>query len=138
MMLAREEDLFLDDLRSTLLQWSDTRVARSPSSVSVSASDTHGFDMAIVVDEGRFTLAFDEWVEEFDDADLARQIFAAALDGTARLRVDMIADRKWRWTLERLDEQAGEWVPESTIGHVAWHFWGRPSVVYLRNTFKPR
>ena len=90
--------------------------------------------MAIIVEEERVSLAFDEWVEEFDDADVARRIFAAALDGTARLKVDLLAGRPWRWTLERLD-QSGDWVPESTIGRVTWRIWGLPSVAYLRNNF---
>ncbi len=134
-MLARPEELVLDDISRTLLPWCGARIERSASGISVDVSDPRGFDMAIVVEGDRITLAFDEWVEEFFDVDYARHIFGAALDGTARLKVDLLSGKPWRWTLERLD-QFGEWVPESTIGHVTWRIWGRSSVVYLRNNFK--
>lgn len=136
-MLARREHIFLEDIGSTLSHWSGTQVSRSATNITVSASSASGFDMAIVVEEGRCILAFDEWVEEFEDAELARRTFAAALDGTARLKVDTLSGRRWRWTLERLDK-AGQWIPQSTIGHVIWRFWGSASVVYLRNNFAQR
>ncbi len=103
----------------------------------MSASDPYGFDMALIVEPGRLILAFDEWVEEFEDAEAARRTFTAALEGTARLKIDALSGRRWRWTLECLDK-AGQWAPESTIGHVNWRFWGHASVTYLRNSFTPR
>jgi len=133
-MLARQEDLFLRDVEAAIRKFCGAQAARSHSGVSVKASGPNGFDMTVMVEDGRFALYFDNWVEEFDNDEIARRTFEAALAGEARLRVDTLSGRRWRWTLETLSDD-GVWVPESTIGHVTWRFWGRPSSLYLRNTF---
>lgn len=133
MLLAGTEHPVLEDIGSGLSGLFATHVVRSPSSISVRASDPSGFDMTMFVDDGRYVLAFDEWTEESEDADRARALFAAALQGHARLKVEYLSGRPWRWTLERLD--AGRWMPESTMAHAIWRFWGRSSVGYLRNSF---
>ncbi len=90
-----------------------------------------------MVEDGRHILTFGDWTEEFGDAALANRLIAAAIDGTARLKVDAVGGRSWRWTLECLDED-GRWHPESTVGLVIWRFWGKPSTSYLRNVFPRR
>ncbi len=90
--------------------------------------------MTVIVEEGRCALFFEDWFEEFGCNEMALRTFADALSGDVRLRVDMLSGRRWRRTLETFDD-AGEWVPQSTISHVIWRFWGRKSAVYLRNTF---
>jgi hypothetical protein len=134
-MLARNENLFLQDIESAVRRCADAQVSRFPTGLAVRASGANGFDMSIMVEDGRYALYFDNWTEEFDCEDIARETFEAALTGEARLRVDMLSGRRWRWTLERLDDN-GRWQPESTIGHVTWRFWGQPSTLYLRNTFR--
>ncbi len=133
-MLAKQEDLFLQDIEAVIRECGGAQVTRFQSGVSVKASGPNGFDMTAMVEDGRFALYFDNWVEEFECEAIARGLFEAALAGKARLRVDMLSGRRWRWTLERL-EDGGDWVPESTIGHVTWRFWGRQSSIYLRNCF---
>lgn len=136
-MLARRETIFLEEIGSEIASWVGTRVALSASGLTVTASHPNGFDMSILVTGNHYVVAFDEWSEEFEDAEEARHIFLAAVEGTARLRVEMLSGRKWRWTLERL-AKSGDWIPESTIGHVIWRFWGKASVVCLRNGFVHR
>jgi hypothetical protein len=136
-MLARQESLFLQDIEAALGCFAGVQVDRHQSGISVKAAGPHGFDMTVMVENGRYALYFDNWTEDFDCDEIAMRTFAAALAGEARLRVDMLSGRRWRWTLETLDE-SGRWDPESTIGHVTWRFWGRPSSIYLRNTFVKR
>ena len=134
-MLARKESFLLQDIEAAVRKCAGADVGYFATGLSVKASGPHGFDMSIMVEDGRYALYFDNWTEEFDCEDMAKETFEAALTGEARLRIDMLSGRKWRWTLERLDE-GGRWCPESTIGHVTWRFWGRPSSVFLRNTFR--
>lgn len=105
--------------------------------MAMRASGPKGFDISVMVENGHYILTFGEWTEEFGDATLAHRLISAAVDGTARLKVDAIAGRNWRWTLECLDED-GRWIAESTVGHVIWRFWGQPSTSYLRNIFPRR
>ena len=133
-MLARREQLFLQDIENTLRRFTGAQVTRYATGIMIKAASAKGFDMSVMVDDGRYALYLDNWTEEFESDDLARRTFEAALTGEARLRVDALSGRAWRWTLETLDE-AGNWVAESTTSHVVWRFWGRPSVIYLRNVF---
>lgn len=133
-MLAKQEDLFLRDINAAIRRCAGARVERYPSGLSVKGSGPNGFDMTVMIEDGRYALYFDNWAEEFESDEIARRTFEAALSGEARLRVDLLSGRSWRWTLEMLDENSN-WVPESTIGHVIWRFWGRPSRMYLRNDF---
>lgn len=133
-MLARQDQSFLQEIEVAIGACPGAQVARTATGLSVKASGPHGFDMAVMVEDGRYALYFDNWTEEFVSDEMARRTFEAALAGTARLRVDTLAGRRWRWTLETVDE-SGRWIAESTIGHVIWRFWGRQATFYLRNTF---
>jgi len=135
-MLAKQENVFLQEIESSVRGCTGAMVERHSSGLTVSASGPRGFRMSVMVENGRYAVYFDNWFEEFDCPDAARQMFEAALKGEARLKVDMLSGRRWRWTLERRDE-AGTWQTESTTGHVIWRFWGRQSSVYLRNAFPP-
>jgi hypothetical protein len=133
-MLAKQEDLFLRDLESAARECAGATVKRYPSGLSVKSSGPDGFDMAVIVEDGHYSLYFDNWAEELENGEIAREMFEAALKGNARLRVDMLSGRRWRWTLEKKDED-GSWLTASTTGHVLWRFWGRQSSIYLRNAF---
>jgi hypothetical protein len=135
-MLAEQENAFLQEIENSARDRAGAMVERHPSGLTVSASGPRGFSMSVMVENGRYVVYFDNWFEEFDCPETARQMFEAALKGEARLKVDMLSGRRWRWTLERRDD-AGTWHTESTTGHVIWRFWGRQSSVYLRNAFPP-
>jgi hypothetical protein len=129
----REMDC-LQAIEAEIRRYPGVEVTRLPEGVSVKASGVDGFNMTVVVEEGRCALYFDGWFEEFGCKESALRTIADALSGDARLRVDMLSGRRWRWTLETFDD-AGQWVSESTISHVIWRFWGRKSAIYLRNNF---
>jgi hypothetical protein len=135
-MLAKDHHPFLQEMEAIARGYAGANVERLPSGLAVKGSGPDGFDMAIVVEDGRYALYFDNWAEEFECDEIARRLLEAALKGDARLRVDLLSGRRWRWTLEMLDE-SGYWLPESTISHVIWRFWGRHSSVYLRNAYTP-
>lgn len=135
-MLAKQERSFLEDLEAMARTCTGAMVERGPSGMTVSASGLNGFNMSVMVEEGRYALYFDNWVEEFELEEIARELFEAALKGEVRIKVDILSGRRWRWTLERVDS-AGNWHAESSTDHVIWRFWGRQSTIYLRNTFPP-
>lgn len=135
LMRAGHENSFLADIETAARSCSGAVTVRTPSALTVSASGPEGFTMAATVDDGRFVLYFDDWFEEFESEEMARQMFEAALNGKARLKVDALAGKRWRWTLE-LQCDDGTWRAESTTGHVLWRFWGQQSSFYLRNEFQ--
>jgi len=134
LFLSATNQLFLRELEARLARFRDVDRARSANSLSVAASGPDGFAIAMIVGDGGFTLRFDGWQETLHDTAQARALFQAALSGEARLRVDTLAGRRWRWTLELLRSD-GRWAPESTLGHPTWRLYGRSGVVYLRNSF---
>lgn len=133
-MLPASEALFLDQLGSTLSGRSDVVFSRAQTGLTVAASDPQGFDMALLIDDGAYHVSFDEWQEICDDAGVAARLLEDAMTGAVRLRVDTLAGRGWRWTLERLGDD-GTWAPHSTISHPTWRIWGRRGVIYRRNSF---
>ena len=135
-MLAKQEDAFLKDIESSVRCRTGTLLVRHPTGLTVNASGPLGFRMSATVEDGRYALYFDEWFEEFECEEIAREIFEAALRGEVRLKVDILSGRRWRWTLERLDAN-GNWRSEGSVGHVLWRFWGRQTSIHLRNEFPP-
>jgi hypothetical protein len=133
-MLARREQVLLEELALVCARCPGVEVVRAPTGITLSASGPEGFDMALLIDDRRYVLTFDQWQEAFDDAAAARRLLEAALAGSARLRVDLIAGHRWRWTLERL-QGSGTWTAESTITHPVWRLWGRRETAYLRNAY---
>jgi len=136
-MLAKQEHLLLRDIEEAASRCTGVAINHFASGLTINASGPQGFQMSVMIEDGRFALYFDDWMEEFESEDIVRDVLEAALRGEARLRVDTLAGRRWRWTLERLDA-AGNWVSESTISHVIWRFWGPQSTLYLKNTFACR
>ena len=97
-MLARREQLFLQDIENTLRRFTGAQVTRYATGIMIKAAGAKGFDMSVMVDDGRYALYLDNWTEEFECDDLARRTLEAALTGEARLRVDALSGRAWRWT----------------------------------------
>ena len=136
-MLADEEHAFLQRIAVAVSACVGAVMTHFPSGLRVDASGPGGFDMSVMIEDGKYILYFGNWTEDFLSEDAARRTFEAALSGDARLRAETLAGRQWRWTLERRDED-GQWIAESTVAHVIWRFWGRRETIYLRNTFPRR
>ncbi len=134
-MLVRREQLFLEELAELLRLCSGAQVVSTPSGLSIGAANADGFDMAVTVFDGQYVLTFDRWEETFSDVGYVKSLFEAAVRGDARLRVDTLAGKRWRWTLERRRNE-DEWIAESSIGHPIWRFWGKPEATFLRNEFE--
>ncbi|MDX2156537.1 MAG: hypothetical protein SFW09_08500 [Hyphomicrobiaceae bacterium] len=134
-MLARPQQLVLDELEARLSRCPGTMMKRSSTGLAVAGSGPNGFDMALIASEGQYLVAFDGWEETFDDVSNASKLLEDAVNGLARLRIDTLGGKSWRWTLERLDAN-GRWVPHSTVGQPVWRFWGKAKVHYLHNEFQ--
>jgi hypothetical protein len=124
----------LDRLERESQDFDVTKVVRDRAGLSIAAASQHGFDMSLTVTESCGIVAFDRWEQTFDNPQEASELFSAAMRGDARLCIDVLGGRRWRWTLERRDA-AGNWLAESTVGQPVWRFWGKPEVIYLRNTY---
>lgn len=136
-MLVRREQFFLNELEGVARDCGGCRIERSAAGLTVAAQSLSGFDLSIWVEAGVYVLTFDGWTEEFEDRNAAARLFISALRGEARLKVDCIGDKRWRWTLETLCD-GDRWHPQSTIGHAVWRLWGARSVIHLRNAFSNR
>ena len=134
-MLVRREQLFLEELAESLVLCRGAQIVTTPTGLVVGASGADGFDIALGAVEGEYVLSFDRWEETFTDSAYVKSLFQAALRGDARLRIDTLAGKRWRWTLEC--RRSGEdWIAESSIGVPIWRFWGKPDVIFLRNQYR--
>ncbi len=101
----------------------------------IGAQSPSGFDMSLAIDDFSVQLTFDRWWLRFARNDQrAIELFEQALHGDARIRVDAIGAKSWKWTLERR-LSANTWVAEQAVGALCLRFWGTRTVTYLQNDF---
>jgi len=90
-----------------------------------------GFEVGLAERDGRYTVWFAGWHEEFDSEREALECLAFGLSARCRLEVRSAGGFAYRWTVEYRHE--GRWVEESTTGLSLWPFRKRRDVRYLQN-----
>ena len=121
----------IDIILRKLAKYPQARFVRSEQSITVLSLDEHGFEVGLTKRDGRLTVSFDGWHEEFDDQDEALNCFALGLSPACRLRVEVRGRMRCQWILEhRVDDH---WCEDSTVGLLLFPFWRRPQTIYLQN-----
>lgn len=129
--------------RSTILKQADGIVSKYPAAqvdrtlarTTVKSASPSGFDVSLLTDSGRCTLALGSWYDDFDCIGTAMSYFDLALNGGVRVRIDKVGMEPVQWAIERhLGDEV--WVEEGLMG-VLWHRCDRPrQSVYLRNALR--
>lgn len=104
----------------------------SASSITVLPTSIAGFNVGLDVGPGRYTVSFNGWHEDFDDASEALDCFAFGLSAECRLKEYRRGNSAYRWAVE--SKQNGQWVADSETGLLLFPFWKRSEVVYLQNS----
>ena len=133
-MLASESRQIFAQIERMLSSCPAARHVRGVRSLSVPASGPDGFDIVLALDQSECILCLDGWSLEFNRPEQALEYVELALCGDLRLRINSLAGRPWRWTLERLALDRS-WKVENVMGYLRLRFWGEKRVIYLRNDF---
>ena len=123
----------LEKIREKLSAHPELLVRDEGESLTITASQPHGFDVSFAQDDDGYVVSFGPWHEHFSqsDADSALECFAFGLSENSRLRVHSRGGVDYRWTLEALED--GSWRTYSTTCLLLFPYWRRRNVRYLQN-----
>jgi hypothetical protein len=126
----------IDEIETRLRKYPEVKYESTASSITVLPSSETGFNASFDVGNNRYTVSFNGWHEEFEDASEALDCFAFGLSDECRLKEGRRGSSAYRWTVE--SKQNGEWVADSETGLFFFPFWKRARVVYLQNNLISR
>ncbi|MBD9470874.1 hypothetical protein [Pseudoxanthomonas sp. PXM01] len=123
----------IEQLREGLAEMS-VAVREHPDGIIVPATSIEGFDVSILLVDGRYCVGFDRWDLDCFDAsekDIAAKLFTRCLSDRTRLVVGARGGRDVSWTLEELLD--GQWASIARISNLASRFWLAKEVRHLQN-----
>ncbi len=121
----------IDEIMTRLRKYPDVKYESTASSITVLPSSDTGFNVSLEVGPSRYTVSFNGWHEDFEDAFEALDCFAFGLSDECRLKEYRRGNAAYRWTVE--SKHNGQWVADSETGLFLFPFWKRAEVVYLQN-----
>ncbi len=89
------------------------------------------FIVRIDIANGKYTVSFNGWHEEFNNYKEALNCFAFGLSDECRLKVYVRGNFECKWAVESLKDN--EWIPESITGLFFYPFWRKQKIKYLQN-----
>jgi hypothetical protein len=127
----------IEEIKSRLSKYPDVRMESDASSVTVLPVSAEGFSVALTENIGNgYTVSFEGWHEEFEDAEEAMSVFALGLSDECRLREYRRGGFPYKWTVEFWED--GQWMEQSTTGLFFFPFWLKSEVRYLQNKLLSR
>ena len=127
----------IEEIKSRLSKYPDVRAESDESSITVLPASTTGFSVTLTENQGNgYTVSFEGWHEDFENADEAMNAFAFGLSDEARLREYRRGGFSYKWTLESWED--GEWIEQSTTALFFFPFWMKLEVRYLQNNLLTR
>ena len=127
----------IEEIKRRLSKYPDVRMESDASSVTVLPVSAEGFSVALTENLGNgYTVSFEGWHEEFEDAEEAMNVFALGLSDECRLREYRRGRFPYKWTVEFWED--GQWMERSTTGLIFFPFWLKSEVRCLQNKLLSR
>jgi hypothetical protein len=121
----------IEEIKTRLRKYPDAKYESTASSITVLPSSDGGFTVTLDIGPGGYTVSFNGWHEDFEDAAAALDCFAFGLSDQCRLKEYRRGNSAYRWVVE--SKQNGQWVADSETGLFIFPLWKRGGVVYLQN-----
>ncbi|MGH9962301.1 MAG: hypothetical protein ACREBC_35135 [Pyrinomonadaceae bacterium] len=121
----------IDEVKTRLRKYPNVKYEITTSSITVLPSSEAGFTVRLDFASSRYTVSFNGWHEDFEDASETVDCFAFGLSDECRLKEYRRGSFAYRWAME--SKQNGQWVADSETGLFLFPFWRRADVVYLQN-----
>jgi hypothetical protein len=122
----------IEEIKTRLRKYPDVKYRTGSSSITVLPASDTGFSVGLDVAHDRYTVYFNGWHEDFQNAEEALNCFAFGLSDECRLKEYRRGNVSYRWAVE--SKQNGQWVADSETGLFIFPFWKRGEIVYLRNS----
>lgn len=114
------------DLRERLRSYPDAQFLIDGDTVTVLRLAPDGPDVTAWISETGYVLSIGGWHDEMPSSDATLTLMVMVVEGRARVKVDLVRKRPWRYTLQlRIAERA--WIDESVL-QVPWLLMGRRSM----------
>lgn len=128
----------IEEIRIRLQKYPETKYTIEGNKATIFPEKQNGFVVSIVDNGGSYTVNFDAWHEEYEDADQALNCFTFGLSDDCRLKVTYRGNSAHVWIVEELDEDGSwypcEWIGCNETGLLAFPFWLKAKHAYLQNT----
>lgn len=122
----------IEQIKTRLSKYPEARYESNASSITVLPISAEGFSVGLTINPGNgFTVSFEGWHEEFEDAEEALNVFAWGLSDECRLCEYRRGRFPYKWTVEYWED--GEWTQQSTTGLIFFPFWRKVEAHYLQN-----
>jgi hypothetical protein len=121
----------IEEIKTKLRKYPHLKYESDASSIRVLPMSDDGFTVELEGTHGRYTVSFNGWHENFNDAAEALDCFAFGLSDQCRLKEYRAGNFAYRWAVE--SKQDGQWVVDSETALFIFPFWRRSEVVYLQN-----
>jgi hypothetical protein len=122
----------IDEIKQRMEKYPQARCESDSSSVTVFPITADGFEVTLIVNSiDNYTVHFEGWHEDFNDAKEALNCFAFGLSTNCRLREYRRGNFAYKWTVEHREEN--EWLEEGTVGLLLVPFWRRRTSRLLQN-----
>ena len=128
----------IDEIKHRLQKYPQVESKIEGNRVSVLPLTESGFVVSLTDNAPDYTVSFDVWHEEYEDAEKALDAFAFGLSEDCRLKVTLRGNFACVWTVEEKRE-GGEWlscnwIGLSEVGLLAPPlFWIKKRYIYLQN-----
>jgi hypothetical protein len=122
----------IEELKRRLDSVPNARYEADGSSITVEPRDSDGFTVMLTQNSNNhYTVFFNGWHEDFEDAEETTNIFGLGLSNECRLRECRRGNMPYKWTVETLED--GHWQPHSTTALLLFPFWRKRQIRYLQN-----
>lgn len=122
----------IEELKRRLDTLPNARYEADDSSITVEPNDTDGFTVTLTKNSGdHYTVSFNGWHEDFEDAEETINVFGLGLSNECRLREYRRGNFAYKWTVETLED--GHWQEHSTTSLLLFPFWQKRHIRYLQN-----
>ncbi len=127
----------IDEIKRRLSKYPDIQFSSDDCSITVLPVSPEGFSVTVTEMSGNgYTVFFEGWHEDFEDANEVLNVFAFGLSDECRLREYRRGGFAYKWTLESWED--GDWREESTTAQVFFPFWRKVEVRHLQNKLLSR
>lgn len=126
----------IEELTQRLNGIPNLRFESDQSSITVFPADADGFTVNLMKQASVYTVSFNGWHEDFEDAEETINVFGLGLSDECRLREYRRGDFAYKWTVETLENE--QWEEQSTTGLLIFPFWRKSQIYYLQNRWLPR
>jgi hypothetical protein len=122
----------IDEIKRRLSKYPHIKFSNDACSITVLPASSEGFSVTLTEGSGNgYTVSFEGWHEDFEDAGEALNVFAFGLSDECRLREYRRGGFAYKWTLESWED--GDWKEESTTALLFFPFWRKVEVRHLQN-----